>query len=73
LVTAPRHWLFGPGYHARRDPLTWIRQWIEQYGEIFRIQSPFGQATIVASPELARQVLVDRYAHYQQKGRSSTF
>jgi cytochrome P450 len=70
LVTAPRHWLFGPGYYAQRDPLNWIRKWIEEYGEIFRIKSLFGQATIVASPELVRHVLVDHYSRYQQKSRS---
>ena len=70
LVTEPRHWLIGPGYYAQREPLHWIPKWIEQYGEIFRIKSPFGQATIVASPELVRQVLVDRYSHYQQKSQS---
>ncbi len=70
LVTSPRHWLFGPGYFAQRDPLAWIPRWIEQHGEIFRIKSPFGQATIVASPALARQVLAERYARYQQKSQS---
>ncbi len=70
LVTEPRHWLIGPGYYAQRDPLNWIRKWIEQYGDIFRIKSPFGQATIVASPALARQVLADHYSRYQQKSQS---
>ena len=70
LVTKPSHWLFGPGYYAQREPLTWISKWIEQYGDVFRIKSPLGQATIVASPELARQVLAERYARYQQKNQS---
>jgi cytochrome P450 len=70
LVTSPRHWLFGPGYYAQREPLTCIPKWIEEYGDIFRIKSPFGQATVIASPELARQVLAERYACYQQKSRA---
>src|SRR5438067_1342546 len=70
LVTSPRHWLLGPGYYAQRAPLHWIPRWIQEHGDIFRVASPFGQATIVAAPELARQVLVDRAARYQQKSRS---
>lgn len=69
VVTSPKHWLWGPGYYARRDPLYWLPKWIEDYGEIHCVQSRFGQATIVASPELARQVLADRYARYQQKSK----
>jgi cytochrome P450 len=69
LVTSPRHWLLGPVYYVRRDPLYWISKWIEDHGDIFRIKSPLGQATIVASPDFARQVLVDHYAHYQKKSR----
>jgi cytochrome P450 len=67
---APRHWLMGPAYYAQRDPLTWIPRWAEQYGDVFTIGSPIGSATVVASPELARQVLADRYSHYIEKGRS---
>ena len=72
LVTAPKHWLFGPGYYARRQPLYWVPKWIQEYGDIFMISSPFGQAAIVAAPELVRQVLVDHYTHYQQKSRPYT-
>jgi cytochrome P450 len=68
-VTSPSHWLFGPAYHARRDPLKWIPHWIKEHGEICTIVSRLGQATIVASPELARLVLADHYAHYQQKSQ----
>lgn len=67
---APRHWLMGPAYYAQRDPLTWIPRWAEEYGDVFTIGSPIGSATVVASPELARQVLADRYSHYIEKGRS---
>jgi cytochrome P450 len=70
LVTSPGHWLFGPGYYAQRAPLDWIPRWIEEYGDIFMLKSPLGQATFVASPELARQVLVDRASRYQKKSRS---
>jgi len=69
LVRSPRHWLLGPGYYAQREPLRWIPKWIQEHGEIFRIVSPFGQATILAAPELARQVLVERASRYQQKSR----
>lgn len=69
-VKSPGHWLLGPAYFAQRDPLRWLAQWIEEYGAIYRIKSPLGQAVIVSSPELARQVLVDRYSHYQQKSKS---
>ncbi len=70
LVTSPRHWLLGPSYYAQRQPMEWIPKWIQEHGDIFRIRSPFGQAAIVAAPELARQVLADRYARYQQKSRA---
>src|SRR5262245_23824132 len=70
IVASPRHWLFGGATYARREPLRWIPKWFEAYGDIFRIQSPIGQATVVGAPELARQVLVDRHARYQQKSRS---
>ena len=69
-VTSPRHWLLGPAYYAQREPLRFFPKWIEEYGDIFRIKSPFGEATVVAAPELARQVLVDRSVRYQQKSRA---
>ncbi|MHA3775558.1 cytochrome P450 [Verrucomicrobiota bacterium sgz303538] len=69
-VTSPSHWLIGPAYYGQRKPLQWIPTWIQEYGDIFTIKSPFGQATVVASPELAQQVLVDRYPRYQQKSLS---
>jgi len=69
LVTSPTHWLLGPSYYARRDPVHWVTEWARQYGEIFRVKSPFGQATMVTSPELARHVLADHYSHYQQKSQ----
>src|SRR6185436_5332998 len=72
LVTSPGHWLLGPAYYAQRAPLHWIPKWIQQHGDIFMLKSPFGQATIVAAPELARQVLADRYTRYQQKSRPYT-
>jgi len=55
---------------VRRDPLRWIPQWFKDYGEIYRISSPLGQATVVGAPDLARQVMVDRYPRYQQKSRA---
>src|SRR6266404_3437558 len=70
IVTAPRHWLLGPAYYAQREPLRYISQWIREYGGIFTLKSPLGQATIISSPALAQQVLVDRYDHYQQKSRA---
>src|SRR6266516_6887347 len=60
-VTSPSHWLQGPSYYVRRDPLRWIPGLFKEYGDIYMITSPLGQATMVGSPELARQVLVDRY------------
>ncbi len=69
-VTSPRHWLRGPTYSVRRDPLRWIPNWFKDYGDIYRIASPLGQATVVGAPELARQVLVDRYPRYQQKSQA---
>ena len=69
-VTSPGHWLQGPAYHARRDPLRRIPEWFETYGDIYRIASPLGQATVVGSPALAWQVLVDRHSRYQQKSRA---
>lgn len=70
LVTSPSHWLFGPVYYVRRAPLEWIPNWIEEYGPVFRVKSFIGEAAIVAAPELARQVLVDRASRYQQKSRT---
>jgi len=61
--------LLGPGHYAQREPLRWLPKWIEEYGDVFRIVSPLGQATIIGSPELARQVLIDRYPHYQKKSK----
>lgn len=69
-VDEPRHWLMGSAYHAQRDPLKWIPRWAEKHGDVYTIGSPIGSATVVASPELARQVLADRYSHYIEKGRS---
>lgn len=70
VVRSPSHWLLGPAYYAQREPLTYITRWIEEYGDIFTITSPIGQATVVSRPELAQQVLAERYDRYQQKSRS---
>ena len=59
LVTSPRHWLFGPEFFAQHASLEWIPRWAGEHADIFRLKSPFGQATMVAAPELARQALVD--------------
>lgn len=64
IVRNPRHWFFGPAYYAQREPIRWITAWIQEYGDIFTITSPFGRATILADPELAHEVLVNRYARY---------
>src|SRR5436190_4380356 len=69
LVTSPCHWLLGPSYYARQNALLWISNWAKEYGDIFRLKSPVGQATVVTSPASARQVLADHYAHYQQKSQ----
>ena len=69
-VTSPSHWLKGTTYHVRHDPLRWIPEWFKEYGDIYRIASPLGQATMVGAPELARQVLVDRYPRSQEKSRA---
>jgi cytochrome P450 len=47
--------------------MQWIPKWFREYGDIYMIASPLGRATVVGAPELARQVLVDRYARYHQK------
>jgi cytochrome P450 len=72
LVKSPSHWLLGPAYYAQRGPLHWIPKWIREHGDIFMLRSPLGEATIVAAPELARQVLAERYARYQKKSRPYT-
>ena len=72
LVTSPGYWLFGPGAHARREPLHWIPKWIQEHGDIFMLSSPLGRATVISSPEFARQVLVDHASRYQQKSRPYT-
>jgi cytochrome P450 len=70
LVTHPRHWLLGPIYYAQRDPLRQFPKWIEEYGDVVRIKGAIGQGVILGSPELAHQVLVERYARYQKKSHS---
>src|SRR5436309_9288485 len=69
-VTSPSHWLQGPTGYVRREPLEWIPKWFKEYGDIYRIASPLGQATVVGAPELARHVLAERYPRYQQKSRA---
>ena len=69
-VLEPSHWLMGPAYHVQRDPLKWIPRWAAEYGDVFSVGSRLGNAIVVASPELARQVLAERYSHYIEKGRS---
>jgi cytochrome P450 len=69
-ATRPSHWLMGTAYYAQRDPLKWLAQWAKELGDIYTIVSPLGTATVVASPEGARQVLVERYSKYQEKSRS---
>jgi cytochrome P450 len=70
LVTQPRHWLNGPVHYVRTDPLRYIPKWVESYGDIFRLKRAVVQATVLGSPELAKQVLVDRYAKYQKKSQA---
>jgi cytochrome P450 len=70
LVTSPSHWLLGPAFYVQRAPLEWIPRWSREFGDIFRLKSPLGQATVVTSPDLARQVLAERYSRYQQKSRA---
>jgi cytochrome P450 len=70
LVTRPRHWLLGPIYYAQRDPLRQFPKWIEELGDVVRIKGAFGQAIILGSPELAHEVLVERYAKYQKKSQA---
>ena len=69
-VKDPRHWLLGPAYYARQQPLTWIPKWIEEHGDLFTVVAPLGRATIVARPEWARHVLADAYSRYQSKSRA---
>lgn len=69
-VLLPRHWLLGPAYYAQREPLEWMTRWFKEHGDIFMLRSPLGEASFVGDPDLARQVLVDRYSRYQKKSRS---
>jgi cytochrome P450 len=69
-VMQPRHWLMGPVYYAQRNPLEHFPKWFEKYGDIFCIKGAVGQAVVLGSPELVRQVLVDRYPKYQQKSQA---
>src|ERR1041385_2604628 len=69
-VKHPRHWLMGPAYYAQRQPLKWIPKWIEEHGDIFRVTSPLGRATVIARPEWARHVLADQYSRYQRKSQA---
>jgi cytochrome P450 len=47
-----------------------MTRWFREYGDIYMLSSPLGQATLVGDPEMARQVLVERYARYQKKSKS---
>ena len=70
-VVEPHHWLMGgAAYYAQREPLKWIPKWADEYGDVYTITSRLGSATIVANPELARQVQVEKYRRYLEKGRS---
>lgn len=69
LITKPRHWLLGPVYYAQREPLRQIPKWFQEYGDMPRLKGAIGQAVLIGSPELAHQVLVDRYSKYQKKSR----
>lgn len=60
----------GPVYHLRRDPLRWIPAWFAEHGDLFMIRGALGRVVMAGSPDLARQVLVDRYARYQAKSRA---
>jgi len=57
----------GPAFYARREPLRWIPQWFREYGDVFYIRARLGQAVVLGVPELAREVLVERYPRYQEK------
>src|SRR5438552_12875370 len=69
-ATSPGRWLRGATHYVRREPLRWIPTWFKEYGDIYLISSSLGRATMVGSPELARQVLVDRYPRYQRKSQA---
>lgn len=43
---------------------------MDEYGDLFTIESPIGKATVVGRPEWARQVLADHYSHFQSKSRA---
>lgn len=60
----------GPAYYAQREPLKWIPRWAAEYGDLYSITSPIGGAVVVATPELALQVLAEHYPRYLEKGRS---
>jgi cytochrome P450 len=60
----------GPVYYAQRKPLEHFPKWFEKHGDIFCIKGALGEAVVLGSPELVRQVLVDRYAKYQQKSQA---
>ncbi len=70
IVRKPSHWLLGPVRHVQRDPLHWMSQWMADYGPIYTIRALFGKATVLGDPELARQVLAERYAKYSRKSQS---
>lgn len=60
----------GAAFYARKDPLRWFLQWPSEYGDVYRLKSPFGEAAMVNRPEFARQILVERSARYQKKSRN---
>ena len=56
-VKHPGHWLWGPAYHVRREPLVWIPKWIQEHGDIFTIVAPLGRDLLLQ--ELLVGLLLD--------------
>ena len=70
LVKRSNGWPGSALRSVRQQPLEYIPRWIEEYGDVYLLKSLLGQVAVVGRPELARQVLADRYSHYQAKSIS---
>ena len=70
LVKQRKGWRSGVLKSVRELPLEYIPRWIAEYGDVYLLKSLLGQAVVIGRPDLARQVLADRYSHYQAKSFS---
>lgn len=58
------HPLFGSVYHFAQNPIEYAVTHRPQYGDFYRVSSPFLKMCLVTDPELVKQILVDKHRCY---------